>query len=66
MTESSFFFTAGEFCSSVSEHRDHLTEPPHLLQFQVYIEERLNDWTDHQYNSEGQGKTLTVRSVIRS
>ena len=41
MTESSLFFTAGEVCSSVSEHRDKTAELNHLVKLQAGIERGL-------------------------
>jgi len=52
MTESSLFFTAGDFCSSISEYRDNLAGRHHLLKFKESIEGRLDDETDHQHNLE--------------
>jgi hypothetical protein len=49
MTESSLFFAAGDFCSSVSEHHDKFAEPHHLVKLQKSIEGRLDvGRTDHQ------------------
>ena len=50
MTESSLFFTAGDFYPSVSVRRDNIAEPQHLLQFQSGIEGRLDNETNRQHN----------------
>jgi len=41
ITESSLFFTTGDFCSRLSEQYDELAEPHHLVKFQEGIERRL-------------------------
>jgi len=42
------FFNGAEFCSSVSEYRNKLTNPHHLVELQEVVERGLDYRTDHQ------------------
>ena len=48
ITESSLSFTTGDFCSSVSEHRNEIIELGYFVKSEEGIEGRLGERTDHQ------------------
>ena len=52
MKKSSLFFSVGDFCPSVNEHRDNLTELHHLAKFQGSVKRMLKEGlkrTNHRH-----------------